>query len=89
MLIVWDRLFGTFLEEPDPALAAVRARPGRLRTLTVFFTVNLLSLYGVFVWARGALNGQTAAVSGPSCRCVFGPRSSYYCKMLLVRVLPY
>jgi hypothetical protein len=29
------------------------------------------------------------AVSSPSCRCLFGPRSSYYCKMLLVPVLQY
>jgi hypothetical protein len=43
-----------------------------------------------FVWrfCVGAQPPKTA-VSGPSCRRLFGPLSSYYCKMLLVPVLPY
>jgi hypothetical protein len=65
----------------------VRARPGRLGALSVSHSKSVL--YGAFVWARGALNRRKPAVSGPSCRRLFGPLFTYYCKRLLVPVLPY
>jgi hypothetical protein len=68
----------------------VRAAQGRLNGLIVSHSkLVLFTLYGAFVWARRALNGRNTAVSGPSCRRLFGPRFTYYCKMLLVPVLPY
>jgi hypothetical protein len=66
-------------------LSAVRARPGRLSALSISHSKS--GLYGAFVWARRALNSQKTAVSGASCRRLFGLLFTYYCKRLLVPVL--
>jgi hypothetical protein len=49
---------------PSVLEAKVRARPGRFSALTVFHSKSVL--YGGFLWARRALNGQKRRCSGPA-----------------------
>jgi hypothetical protein len=69
----------------------VRGRPrGRIRILSALRVSHSKAvLCGGFVRARRALNSPKRRFSGPSCRRLFGPLFTYYCKRLLAPVLPY
>jgi hypothetical protein len=68
----------------------VRAAPGRLGALSVpqRFLMKIQFVWDFLYGRAGRVSTKNAGFR-PSCRRLFGPRSSYYCKRLLVPVLPY